>query len=90
MTRVFDSSGHAIPVTVLEAGPCLVTQVKSIEKDGYESVQIGYRDSKDKHLSKPLMGHFKKSSLKPMRVLAEFKKVPNFEYKPGQVFNVSI
>ena len=90
MTRVFSSSGQVIPVTVLEAGPCLVTQVKSIENDGYESVQVGYKESKEKHLNKPLMGHFNKNSIKPMRVLAEFKKVPNFEYKPGQVFNVSL
>ena len=77
MTRIFNSSGQAVPVTVLEAGPCLVTQVKSIENDGYESVQIGYKESKEKHLNKPLMGHFNKSSIKPMRILAEFKKVPN-------------
>ena len=90
MTRVFSSNGHAIPVTVLEAGPCQVTQVKSIENDGYDSVQVGYNEAKIKHTSKPLQGHFKKSSLKPMRILAEFKKVPNFEYKPGQIFNVSL
>ena len=90
MTRVFGSNGRVIPVTVLEAGPCHVTQVKSIENDGYDSVQVGYKESKVKHLNKPLMGHFNKFSVKPMRVLAEFKKVPNFEYKPGQVFNVNL
>ena len=90
MTRVFGSNGHVIPVTVLEAGPCHVTQVKSIENDGYESVQVGYNEVKTKHLTKPLEGHFNKHSVKPMRVLAEFKKVPNFEYKPGQIFNVSL
>ena len=90
MTRVFSSNGQAIPVTVLEAGPCQVTQVKSIENDGYDSVQVGYNEAKIKHLNKPLQGHFNKNSVKPMRVLAEFKKVPNFEYKPGQVFNVSL
>ena len=90
MTRVFSSNGQAIPVTVLEAGPCLVTQVKSIENDGYESVQVGYNEAKINHLNKPLQGHFNKSSVKPMRILAEFKKVPNFEYKPGQIFNVSL
>jgi hypothetical protein len=90
MTRVFDSNGQAIPVTVLEAGPCQVTQIKSIEKDGYESVQVGYSEAKIKHLNKPKEGHFNKHSLKPMRILAEFKKVPNFEYKPGQIFNVGL
>ena len=90
MTRVFGSNGRVIPVTVLEAGPCHVTQVKSIENDGYDSVQVGYNEAKTKHLTKPLGGHFNKHSVKPMRILAEFKKVPNFEYKPGQIFNVSL
>ena len=90
MTRVFGSGGQVIPVTVLEAGPCHVTQVKSIENDGYESVQVGYNEAKTKHLTKPLGGHFNKYSVQPMRILAEFQKVPNFEYKPGQIFNVSL
>ena len=90
MTRVFGSNGQAIPVTVLEAGPCQVTQIKSIENDGYESVQVGYNEAKVKHINKALEGHFNKYSAKPMRFLAEFKKVPNFEYKSGQIFNVSL
>ena len=90
MTRVFDSSGKVIPVTVLEAGPCQVTQVKTVEKDGYDSVQVGYIDAKEKHITKPLIGHFNKNSLSPKRVLAEFNKVPSFEYKAGQEFNVSL
>jgi len=90
MTRVFDSNGLAVPVTVLEAGPCQVTQVKSIEKDGYDSVQVGFNEVSLKHLNKPMKGHFDKQSVKPMRVLAEFNKVPNFDYKPGQVFSVGL
>ena len=90
MTRVFDSNGLAVPVTVLEAGPCQVTQVKSIEKDGYDSVQVGFNEVSLKHLNKPMKGHFDKQSVTPMRVLAEFNKVPNFDYKPGQVFNVGL
>ena len=90
MTRVFDSNGVAVPVTVLEAGPCQVTQVKSIEKDGYDSVQVGFNEVSLKHLNKPMKGHFDKQSVTPMRVLAEFNKVPNFDYKPGQVFNVGL
>ena len=90
MTRVFDSNGFAVPVTVLEAGPCQVTQVKSIEKDGYDSVQVGFNEVNLKHLNKPMKGHFDKQSVTPMRVLAEFNKVPNFDYKPGQVFNVGL
>tara|TARA_Y100001970_G_scaffold213568_1_gene261104 strand:- start:14586 stop:15203 length:618 start_codon:yes stop_codon:yes gene_type:complete len=90
MTRVFDSRGRAIPVTVLEAGPCMVTQVKTVEKDGYESVQVGFGEAKEKHLNKPLIGHFSKSSVSPKRILAEFNKVPKFDYKAGQEFNVGI
>jgi large subunit ribosomal protein L3 len=90
MTRVFDSNGFAVPVTVLEAGPCQVTQVKSIEKDGYDSVQVGFNEVSLKRLNKPMKGHFDKQSVTPMRVLAEFNKVPNFDYKPGQVFNVGL
>jgi len=90
MTRVFGSNGQAIPVTVLEAGPCQVTQIKTEENDGYESVQVGYSEAKIKHLNKPIEGHFNKNSLKPMRILGEFKKVPNFEYKLGQIFNVAL
>ena len=90
MTRVFDSRGRAIPVTVLEVGPCHVTQVKTIENDGYDSVQIGYLESKSKHVNKPMAGHFLKNNVKPTKFLAEFQKVPKFDYKPGQVFNVSL
>ncbi|MBT3665683.1 50S ribosomal protein L3 [bacterium] len=90
MTRVFDSGGRAIPVTVLEVGPCYVTQVKTIENDGYDSVQIGYLESKSKHVNKPMAGHFLKNNVKPTKVLVEFQKVPKFDYKPGQVFNVTL
>ena len=90
MTRVFDSRGKAFPVTVLKVGPCQVTQVKTVGKDGYESVQIGFEEAKNKHLTKPIIGHFNKNSVLPNRILAEFNKVPNFDYKPGQVFNVSL
>jgi len=90
MTRIFDSVGSVVPVTVLEVGPCHVIQVKNIEKDGYDAVQIGFMKSKDKHLTKPLIGHYKKNGAQPSKILAEFKKVPKFEYKPGQVFNVSL
>ena len=90
MTRVFNAEGRAIPVTILEVGPCYVTQVKTIENDGYDSVQIGYLESKDKHVNKPMAGHFLKNNVKPTKVLAEFQKVPKFDYKPGQVFNVTL
>ncbi len=90
MTRVFSSLGDSVPVTVLEVGPCHVTQVKNIEVDGYDAVQIGFMESKVKHTTKPLIGHFKKNNIKPAKILAEFEKVPKFDYKSGQVFNVSL
>ncbi len=90
MTRVFDATGRAVPVTILEAGPCQITQVKTVEKDGYEAVQVGFNNAKDKHITKPLLGHFDKNSVSPKRILAEFSQVPSFDYKTGQVFNVGL
>tara|TARA_B100000886_G_scaffold326349_1_gene272761 strand:- start:1495 stop:2112 length:618 start_codon:yes stop_codon:yes gene_type:complete len=90
MTRVFNSRGSSIPVTVLEVGPCYVTQVKTVKKDGYDAVQLGFLELKMKHTTKPLHGHFKNSNVKPTKVLAEFKSVPDFDYKTGQIFNVSL
>ena len=63
MTRIFDDSGNMVPVTVLEAGPCVVTQMKTSKVDGYDAIQVGYLDKKPKHLSKALMGHFEKSGV---------------------------
>ena len=63
MTRIFDDNGNAVPVTVLQAGPCTVTQLKTINVDGYEAVQIGYGERKQKHLTKPLKGHFDKAGI---------------------------
>ena len=90
MSRVFNSSGEVIPVTILNVGPCVVTQVKTFDNDGYQAVQIGYGYKKDKHLTKPLKGHFKKSSTKPSKVLAEFDIVPGFDYVLGSVFHVGL
>ena len=90
MTRVFNSTGHSVPVTVLEVGPCYVTQVKTMKNDGYDAVQLGFLELKEKHITKPLEGHFKKFNVKPRKILAEFKSVPEFDYKPGQIFNVSL
>ena len=90
MTRIFNSKGHSLPVTVLEVGPCHVTQLKTIESDGYDAVQIGFLELKEKHSSKPLVGHFKKNDVKPAKVLAEFQSVPKFDYRHGQVFDVGL
>jgi large subunit ribosomal protein L3 len=73
MTSVFSTEGKNVPCTVIEAGPCVVTQVKTVETDGYDAVQLGFVDKKDKHTTKPLQGHFKKAGVTPKRHLAEFK-----------------
>ncbi|MGL5561155.1 MAG: 50S ribosomal protein L3 [Tannerellaceae bacterium] len=73
MTSVFSADGKNLPCTVIEVGPCVVTQIKSIEKDGYEAIQLGYSEKKEKHTTKPEMGHFKKAGVAPQRHLAEFK-----------------
>lgn len=73
MTSIYGANGEAIPCTVIEAGPCVVTQVKTIEKDGYEAVQLGFGDRKEKNTPKPLLGHFQKAGTSPKRKLVEFK-----------------
>ena len=90
MTRIFDDSGNMVPVTVLEAGPCVVTQLKTSVVDGYDAIQVGYLNKKPKHLSKALKGHFEKSGVDPKKIVAEFEKVPGFDYKLGQSFHVGI
>ena len=73
MPSVFSADGKNVPCTVIEVGPCVVTQIKSVEKDGYAAVQVGFQDAKEKNTSAPLMGHFKKAGVTPKRHLAEFK-----------------
>lgn len=73
MTQVFDEKGHVIPVTVIEAGPCKVAQVKTVETDGYEAVQLGFGEIKAKKVNKPLAGHFAKAKMEPAKHLREFK-----------------
>ena len=73
MTQIFDEAGHAIPVTVIEAGPCVVTQKKTQEKDGYVAVQLGFDDVKESKLTKPEQGHLKKAGAGPKKVLKEFR-----------------
>ncbi len=72
MTSVFSAEGKNIPCTVIEVGPCVVTQVKSVEKDGYAAVQLGYEEAKEKNTSAPMRGHFQKAGTTPKRHLAEF------------------
>ena len=90
MSQVFDENGSAVPVTILQAGPCSVTQVKTLDNDGYDAVQIAYGDKKEKNTNKPLKGHFKKAGVDPTRFLVEFDNVHGFDYKLGQIFNSSI
>lgn len=71
MTQIFDETGQAIPVSVIEAGPCVVTQVKTPEKDGYVAVQVGFGEISPKRVNKPMKGHFKKANVSPMRYLRE-------------------
>ncbi len=72
MTSVFSADGKNVPCTVIEVGPCVVTQIKSVEKDGYSAVQLGYDEAKEKNTSAPMQGHFKKAGTTPKRHLAEF------------------
>ncbi len=72
MTSLYNADGSAVACTLIEAGPCVVTQVKTVEKDGYSAIQLGYGERKEKHTTKPLLGHFKKAGTTPKRKLVEF------------------
>lgn len=76
MTSIFDASGKNIPCTVIEAGPCVVTQVRTEEVDGYSAVQLAYDEAKEKNTPKAMMGHFKKANTTPKRMLVEFTRFP--------------
>ena len=89
MMSVFSADGKNVPCTVIEAGPCAVTQVKTIEKDGYEAVQIGFQDQKESRVNAPLMGHFKKAGVTPKSHLAEFKGFET-ELALGDVITVDL
>ena len=88
MTQVFDEFGNIIPVTILKVGPCVITQVKTKSKDGYDSIQIGYGNSSTKGLNQPKLGHLQKSNIQPLKYLKEFKITESDEFSIGQVLNV--
>lgn len=88
MTQIFDESGNIIPVTILKVGPCVVTQVKTKLKDGYDSIQIGYGNVSNKALTQPELGHLQKSNIQPLKYLKEFKVTNTDEFQIGQVLNV--
>ncbi len=87
MTSLFTDDGKNIPCTVIEAGPCVVTQVKTRDKDGYEAVQLAFGEIKEKSCTKPLLGHFKKAKITPRKKMVEFKGFKE-DLKPGDVLTV--
>ena len=90
MTRMFTEQGTAVPVTVLQAGPCYVTQKKTAEKDGYESIQLGFGAIRTKLVNKPKMGHLAKAGVEPLRKLSEFKLEDAASYELGQEIKADV
>ncbi len=91
MTSIFDASGKNIPCTVVEAGPCVVTQVKTLESDGYEAIQLSYDDKKEKNTTKALQGHFAKANTTPKRKVAEFTRFEKGHRKQfGDIVGVDV
>ena len=89
MTSIYDESGTAVPVTVIEAGPCVVVQQKDNEKEGYAAVQLGYEDQKEQRMSKPELGHLKKAGVSPKRILREFRVDDSSEIAIGDVISAA-
>ena len=88
MTQIFDEKGNVIPVTLIEAGPCVVAQKKTVENDGYEAIQLAYEDAKKKHLTKAEIGHFEKAGITPKKHLKEFRLEDCSAYEAGSVVTV--
>ena len=90
MTQLFDANGNVVPVTVIEAGPCVVVQKKTIENDGYEAVQIGFGDLKASKVNKPMKGHFAKGDVAPKKVLREFRLEDTSAVNVGDILKADI
>ncbi|MCL1808773.1 MAG: 50S ribosomal protein L3 [Clostridiales bacterium] len=90
MTQIFTEAGEVVPVTVIEAGPVSVTQIKTVETDGYNAVQVGFADAKPQRVNKPLTGHYKKAGVTVKKHLAEFAPEDGESYELGQVLTVSV
>ncbi len=90
MTQIFTEDARAVPVTVIQAGPCVVTQVKTLDRDGYEAVQLAYREIERSRANKPMRGHFKAAGAKPSRHLVELRTDAASSYQPGQTITVDI
>ena len=90
MTQIFDESGNIIPVTILKVGPCIITQIKTEMKDGYNGIQVGYSNTSNKSLTQPELGHLQKSNIQPLKYLKEFRVDTVDEFEVGQVLNVDL
>jgi large subunit ribosomal protein L3 len=90
MAQIFDENGVVIPITLIEAGPCYITQKKTEEKDGYNAIQVGFGETREKNANKPLTGHLKKSGTPAIKYLREFPVLDPNAYEEGQMIDVSI
>ncbi|CCW36647.1 LSU ribosomal protein L3P [Chthonomonas calidirosea] len=90
MTQIFNENGEVVPVTVIEAGPCIVTQLKSVETDGYTAIQVGFGEVSERHVNRPLKGHFQRAGVAPTRYLREIRTDNIEEYKVGDSIRCDI
>ena len=90
MTQLFDANGNVVPVTVIEAGPCAVSQKKTVENDGYEAIQVGFGDLKAAKVNKPMKGHFGKADVAPKKVLREFRMDDCSTYNVGDIIKADV
>ncbi|MCD6360589.1 MAG: 50S ribosomal protein L3 [Armatimonadetes bacterium] len=90
MTRIFDEAGNAVPVTVVQAGPCVVVQRKTADKDGYDAVQMGFEEQKRSRVNEPMMGHFASRNIEPQKTLREFRLMGDEDPQPGDVVTVEM
>lgn len=90
MTRIFDEKGNDVQVSVIQTGPCYVTEIRTKDKHGYDSLQLGFEEKRDKSVNKPERGHFAKSGVKPMRVLREFRTYDVSQFKLGDAIKADV
>ena len=90
MTQLFDANGKVVPVTVIEAGPCVVSQKKTVENDGYEAIQVGFGDMKASKVNKPMKGHFAKADAAPKKVIREFRLENTNDYNVGDIIKADV
>ena len=90
MTQLFDANGKVVPVTVIEAGPCVISQKKTVENDGYEAIQVGFGDMKASKVNKPMKGHFAKADAAPKKVIREFRLENTNDYNVGDIIKADV